>query len=460
MPSQNLPNPLSEMEMDRLMAALGPFEHAPHVAVGVSGGADSMALVLLADAWARRQGGRVTAITVDHGLRTGSATEARQVGIWLKAHGIQHDVLTWQGKKPQSGIQAAARKARYALMGEWCKSHGVLHLLLAHHLEDQAETFLLRLGQGSGIDGLAGMAGVVEKSNMRLLRPLLSVPKDRLRATLEMASQSWIEDPSNENRAFERVRIRQSLPVWAEAGMSPQALADTASRMARARIALETGASDLLARCCSLDPAGYARLQPDILFDAPEELSLRALARVLISVGGREYSPRLRKLERFHEKMKMAHFDDLTSWKGATLAGCRAVSMKGKGDKQDLLISRENRFLPEPTPVKAVLTCHWDGRFDIRLNGSKNVKNQTVRLQSLGEAGWSDVVVQAPEIRSLRVPVVARPSLPALFDDKGVLAAPHLNFRRQGTESGFPGFERASFRPQQSLSGTGFLVAE
>ncbi|HEC14169.1 MAG TPA: tRNA lysidine(34) synthetase TilS, partial [Rhodospirillales bacterium] len=149
--------PVSKEEFAALMEAFAPFEAAPHIAVAVSGGPDSMGLCLLCDRWARDRGGWVTALSVDHGLRAASAEEALRVGRWMERLGIAHQTLVWPGDKPSSGIQAAARTARYKLMNGWCRDAGVLHLLLAHHRRDQAETFLMRLGRGSGPDGLAAM---------------------------------------------------------------------------------------------------------------------------------------------------------------------------------------------------------------------------------------------------------------------------------------------------------------
>nr|WP_083901585.1 tRNA lysidine(34) synthetase TilS [Azospirillum sp. B4] len=128
----------------RLMAPLGPFETAPVLAVGVSGGRDSLALTLLAHRWAQARGGRIQAFTVDHALRPESAAEAAQVARWLAARGIDHAILTWEGPKPATGLQAAARQARYALLAAACRERGILHLCLAHHREDQAETVALR----------------------------------------------------------------------------------------------------------------------------------------------------------------------------------------------------------------------------------------------------------------------------------------------------------------------------
>src|SRR5262249_58959503 len=136
------------------------------------------------------------------------AAEARQVGAWLGARGIAHRTLVWEGPHPASDIQAAARAARYRLLEAWCAEHGYLHLLTAHHREDRAETFWLRLARGSGLDGLAGMSALTEHAQCRVLRPLIDVPPERLQERLRRAGQAWIEDPSNSNTDFARVRLR------------------------------------------------------------------------------------------------------------------------------------------------------------------------------------------------------------------------------------------------------------
>lgn len=441
------------------MTAMGPFEDKPHIAVAVSGGADSMALSLLLANWVGKHGGTLSALSVDHGLRDGSAAEAARVASWMAARGIDHHVLNWQGDKPTTALQATARTARYDLLSDWCRRKRVLHLLLAHHLEDQAETFLLRLRGGSGVDGLAAMAGIVEKGPMRLLRPLLGIAKARLRATLQAASQQWLEDPSNHNTAFERVRIRQSLPDYAAAGMTAQVLAQTASRMARTRLALEAGASKLLAACCSMEAAGYVKIDGPALFSAPDEISLRALGRMLLCVGGRQYPPRLEKLERLHEKMKTAFYDDLKGWKGATLGRCRVLSSTGTGCAGQFLMCRENRAMPLAVAVHSSLQLNWDNRFNIRLLAPENSSLQGLTLQSLGAQGWASVVGQAPQMRCVSMPAAVRMTLPSLVDEDGVLAVPHLNFQRHGQLAKAASFSAVAFHPPQSLSGTGFLVA-
>jgi tRNA(Ile)-lysidine synthase len=199
---------------DDAMAACGPFEPRPHLAVAVSGGADSLALCLLARDWVERRHGKITALTIDHGLRQESAAEARDVAGLCADLRVDHRVLPWIGAKPRSAIQAQARAARYRLLTGWCGVNGVLHLLVGHHRDDQDETLMMRRARGSGADGLAGMAPIVEHASCRVLRPLLAVAKRDLRELLRVSDLRWIEDPSNRDLRFARARLRVEDALW------------------------------------------------------------------------------------------------------------------------------------------------------------------------------------------------------------------------------------------------------
>jgi len=429
------------------MQDLAPFESSPHLAVAVSGGADSMALALLAHLWATGRGGRITALTVDHGLRPESADEALLVAGRLAAQGIPCQVLAWRGKKPDAGIQEAARNARHALLSEWCRENGILHLLFAHHLEDQAETFLLRLARGSGIDGLAAMSAVVETPDVRILRPLLATPREHLRQFLSCRGERWIEDPSNENTEFARVRVRQEMKSLAPLGLSPDTLVDSSRRMARARVALETSASRALAVTTALSPLGFASLDLEKLFQEPDEISLKALSRVLMCVGGHVYPPGLNKLERLHEELKT-----LDGKNGSTLAGCRLMT----GKKNRLLICREERGLPAPLLMQPGETVFWDRRFAVTVKNVKGKGWDNCQLRPLGAEGWKAIRRDKPQLRNTGYPSIVRNVLPALWDDRGVIAVEHLNYRRNAVNPGI----KAVFQPRQTLSGAGFVVAE
>lgn len=309
-------------EFEQAMGSLGPWSGFPSAVVAVSGGPDSLALTLLADRWMRAKGGALLAVTVDHGLRPEAAKEARAVKAWLAARGIAHRTLRWRGDKPLSNIAATARAARYALLAGACRRAGTAGLLLGHQQEDQAETFLLRLGRGSGVDGLAAMAPRSSRDGIELLRPLLDVPRARLLATLQAFGQPWIEDPSNADMKAARVRVRALLPQLAEAGIAPGRIAAAAANLGRARQALEAATAALLAEAIS-EEAGGRTIDIARLAAAPREIGLRALDRVLRAVGGRELPPRLERLERL--------YDAIVAGNGGTrtFSGCLLRTRRG-----------------------------------------------------------------------------------------------------------------------------------
>ena len=350
----------------------------------------------------------MTALIVDHGLRPGAAAEARQAGDWLRAREIASHGLTWTGPKPATGIQEAAREARYALLGAWCRAQRVLHLLLAHHLDDQAETVALRAARHSGADGLAGMAAVRELAGLRLLRPLLSVPKTRLRATLAAVGQPWLEDPSNLAPAFARNRLRLG------AGLDSGHLAALAAMHARERAARDEQTAAWLARHARIDPAGFVTVAAGSLAAAPLEIGRRALQQILIGVGGNQYPPRQARLARLLEQVRCG----LTS--GRTLAGCRILPWQGA-----LLICREPRAIGEAAPLVAGVPVLWDNRFRLVIAG--NARGLVVR--ALGRTGIRRLgAAKAPTARSLPAPV--RPALPSVWRGEELVAVPHLGLVR------------------------------
>lgn len=271
-------DPVSRAEFARAMAALGGFEPAPAVAVGLSGGGDSMALALLLRHWVAERGGSLLALTVDHGLRAESADEAAAVGKAMERLGVPHRILRWEGEKPSAGLQAAARAARHRLLAEACGEAGILHLALAHHRDDQAETVLLRLARGSGIDGLAGMAAVRADGAVRVIRPLLGFSHERLLATCRAEGVDWIEDPSNRNPRFARARLRAAVDLLGGEGLDSTRLGEVARRAGRARAALEQATAGLLAETATIHPEGWITLALAPLLAAPAEIALRALA--------------------------------------------------------------------------------------------------------------------------------------------------------------------------------------
>lgn len=438
--------------LDALPGAAAPFEPAPHIAVAVSGGADSMALILLAARWARARGGRATALIVDHGLRPGSAAEARRVAGWLVRHGIERRVLTWRGEKPKSGVQAAAREARYALMTAWCRRHGVLHLLVGHHREDQAETFVLRLDRGSGPDGLAAMPMVAETPWLRIVRPFLGLGRADLREFLAAEDQDWIEDPSNRDAAFARVRVRRALAAL-DAGRDDddalvRRLAGAASRLGHARHALERDTAGLLARSVTIYPTGHAMVDMAAIAAAPADISLRALSRIVTCIGGRAQAPRRERLERLH-----ARIAEDGPRRGTTLGGC----LLSPG-RDGVLVAREPQAIRERLVVRAPGETVWDGRFRVTVGAAGSGRRAPLVVAALGADGWASLVARWPALRAITIPGRVRHGLPALWSGGRVVSVPHLGYRADA-RAGRPEIRcEARFWPRRPLAGAEFSV--
>ncbi|MGH7029559.1 MAG: tRNA lysidine(34) synthetase TilS [Stellaceae bacterium] len=428
--------PLTVAELGEALDRLARFETAPLVAVGVSGGPDSLTLAILADRWARLRGGEICALSVDHRLRPESGAELRRVGGWLSARRIRHEILVWRGERPASGIEEAARAARYRLLAHWCRCHGCPHLLIAHHREDQAETHLIRRAAHSGADGLAGMSAIRELDGCRILRPLLGTAKARLVATLNAERQPFIADPSNRDLAFARARLREAAAPAADVDR----LLDAVGRLGRTRVARERAGEALSARAVALHPAGFAMLDPEVLLAAPG-IADRAISAVVVTLGGRLYSPRRRQVARLLQVLA----GDARG--GRTLGGCRFVGWRGR-----LLVLRELAAAAAPVRVTPGASLVWDRRFAVE--APPGAPGSFV-LGYLGREGAAELALRAPGLRNGVLPPLVRPILPVLRDEQGIAAVPHLGYRREGVAV----LPKLIFRPAKSLSDAGFAVA-
>lgn len=423
--------PYTVGELAATLARLGGFGCPPLVAVAVSGGPDSLALMLLTDRWARARGGVAWGLTVDHGLRSGSATEARQVAAWLAARGIPHRVLTWIGDKPATGIQEAARHARYGLLRDWCLAAGCRDLLTAHHREDQIETYLIRKRAGSGPDGLAGMSALRDLGGCRVVRPLLAAPKACLAAFLDGEGQPFLSDPSNRDPRFERSRVRS-------ASADGAAIAAEIRRFAEARIARESAQGELIAAGVALDPAGFAFLDRSVIRAAPTEMSQAVLARVAATIGGVFYPLRRERVARLHADMVGDHPAS------RTLGGCRFVP---RGE--EILVMREASAAQPPVELPPGSRLVWDHRFEVLLEPEAR---ETVVVGCLGEAGVAELGRAAR--KNSAIPRLVHPVLPACRDRHGLLAVPHLGYRRDAEADRV----RIALRPTNALTPLAFAV--
>ncbi len=443
-------SPLLHQEFSNLFDTLGPFAAKPVIAVAVSGGADSMALCLLANEWAAQKGGKIIAITVDHGLRPESAAEASQVHNWLNARGIEHHILRWEKEKnPTGNIQELAREARFQLLTDFCTQKQIIDLCLGHHQGDVAENFLIRLSRGSGVYGLAAMTPISNRDGIRILRPLLDIPKPRLIATLKTLGQAWIEDPSNDNDDFLRVQFRKHQALFDSLGLTAHRLVETAKNMLRAKDAIVAQVADATALCVVIDDLGYAKVDRQKLAQFPMEIGLRLLADTLTHIGGKDITPRLDSLENLYREL-IAPGHKATK----TLSGC-IIEMDST-----IFIYREFGLIDDKIPIipgqKSVL---WDGRF--RIDWSLKTAPGNLYIGPVTEKGWANAVQTCPDLRAAPIHHMARLGLPALWEQKNsnedlsldeILAIPHLNYWKNAEISGLKPHLRLYFHPQHKIA--------
>jgi tRNA(Ile)-lysidine synthase len=402
-------------ELDRLAPAGA-------VGVAVSGGGDSTALLLIAWDWARDQGRPLAAATVDHGLRPDSAAEAAGVAALCARLGIPHETLKAEGLGAAAGnLPAAAREARFALLGQWAARRGLAAVLLGHTMDDQAETVLMRLARGSGAEGLAAMQAAVRRHGLCWLRPLLGVRREALRALLRARNEAWIEDPTNEDPGYDRVRARRALAALAPLGVSVEGLARTAARLARQRRVLERAMRELAARARTFGPFGEAGLDLAAMAADEEDTALRLLADTLMRVAGAAYRPRFAALEAAWQGMRQG------ARRRATLAGCLILPARGGADAA--LVCREPAACEPPRPLGGG-ACLWDRRWRISTTGPWPPGTQVGALGAAGLAAlaaaaragaWAPPKPWAAAARAVRL------TTPALWDGgaaTALLAAP------------------------------------
>ncbi|MDR7123662.1 tRNA lysidine(34) synthetase TilS [Pseudotabrizicola sp. 4114] len=364
------------------------------VGLAVSGGGDSMAMLHLMQAVAQRP---LAVATVDHGLRAGAAAEAAQVGQVCAGLGLPHEVLVWAHGAVEGNLMAAARRARYGLLADWARRRGIGAVLVAHTADDQAETVLLGLARAAGLDGLAGMRPGWQQGGVAFHRPLLAVTRAGLRGFLQRRGLWFVDDPSNEDPAFDRVKMRAALAGLAAVGITSTGLATVARNLAAVQADLRglvAGAAERLvverAGALEMDRAGFAAL--------PDELARRLVQAGLMWLSGADYPPRAGALARMVQGLR--------DGRDGTLWGSRLVHRKGRA-----LLLREPRALGREVALGAV----WDGRWRVTGPGAGVVR-------AVGAQG----LAQLPDWRAGGIAREAALVTPGVWLGDRLLAAPAL----------------------------------
>lgn len=308
-------------QLSKFFSNHNTIEQQEKFAVGVSGGPDSMALAHSLVDWAAANKREVYILTVDHGLREEAKQEAKMVAEWASIFpNVVHAVLNWQDDKPETAIMEAARKARYHLMAQYCQKKNIQTLFLGHHQDDQAETFLIRLAKGSGLDGLSAMGEIrAYDDHLMLVRPFLDLSKNDLVSYCDKKNIPYVQDPSNDNPDYLRPRLRQSMTVLEEEGLSTKRLAVTAKRLARVRETLDELTQAAYAACLRNNGSRCVILSYEELRKNPEEIALRVVQKSLSKMRpDKDYNVRMEKIEELFESLWHAPDD----FKPRTLGGC------------------------------------------------------------------------------------------------------------------------------------------
>ncbi len=367
------------------------------IGVAVSGGGDSTALLLLLADWAAAGGPAVAAVTVDHGLRREAADEAQAAGKLAARLGVPHDILRWDEADGRGNLPDRARAARYRLIGGWAAARGIGTVALGHTRDDQAETVLMRLARGSGVDGLAGMPARRVVDGVAFVRPLLPVGREALRDFLRARGEAWVEDPTNDDAAYDRVKARRALAALAPIGVDAENLASTAERMAMASEALWRLARGVAEASLRVD-GGDAVFAGAPFDPAPEETRLRLIAEAIRWVAGGVYRPRLAELQ-----AAMAGLAE----RPRTLAGAALWR-----DGPDVRIGREAAAAGPGVAVGAL----WDGRW--RIEGPAG-RGMVVR--ALGAGG---LALCPGAARATGLPRATLLASPAVWAGDRLVAAP------------------------------------
>lgn len=399
------------LEPDFLNYIFAPLFESQKAALAVSGGPDSMALMHLAARFAAQQDRDIelVVLTVDHGLRAEAADEAQFVQREAQALGLDCHILKPESFAPTARIQESAREVRYQLMQQKMAALDIGQLFTAHHLDDQAETFFMRLARGSGPAGLGAMGRNSVGFGLDIIRPFLDLPKADLVSFMEAGPFEFVLDPSNNDEKFERVRWRQALKGLQRLGLQTKNIGLSTRRLRRADAALNAIAEAIYSERFFIDPFGCVLFDHALVKSEPAEIGIRLLARALDDAGGATSAPDLAKIEALYDVLCMGQLHI----RGQTLGGC---GIRGHGAL--IQVFREVGRLDDQTHTLAPgESLVWDRRFKIILAADAPGPVQVQPATAMTRAKFDQLL---PDLSF--VPMEAVHAAPVVTHDDQVLA--------------------------------------
>ncbi|WP_339045931.1 tRNA lysidine(34) synthetase TilS [Candidatus Mesenet endosymbiont of Agriotes lineatus] len=402
----------------RFANVIDSFKLKQKFAIAVSGGIDSTVLLHLVAQWAaEKQKETPVVLTVNHNLRPEAKEEALFVSRHAEQLGISCHILNWETKETvKSNVQSRARKARYELLTQWCKQNQIKHLLTAHNLDDQAETFFIRLERGSGIDGLSTMSKKSFFNGIYILRPLLMFSRKVLTEYALSHNIKWMEDPSNQDNKYKRTIYRNFLKTSENPEVLIKRICLTSMHMRRALTALMHYTKIAFDQCVTVSALGYIEIKLAKLYQLPEEIATRVLVYSLMAIGGKYYKPRYSGFGNVFSQIWQGHYE-----KSHTLHGCTIT----KNEDNIIIIREVAKIVDREIELKRNKTIEykWDNRFLCKI---RNIScNQIVTITTL------KTHPQLPEHLKKYHHKIIR-SLPILVKGEKILAYPHINHDNVG----------------------------
>ncbi len=393
--------PLSDNKLRDLFSGIA---NKDRVALAVSGGRDSMALMHLIYRWKQKftPNIEVQIVTVNHNMRKASAGECEFVRKASTDYGFTHKILSWEHEPIVTCIQERARNARYQLILDYIRKVDIDTILTAHTADDNIETFFMRLAKGSGLNGLKSINKIRYENGSQIMRPLLSLSRALITEILTSTNNEWIDDPTNKDTNFERVRVRNNIDLLSKLNISSDNLTKTIQRLDRTHEALSYIADSISRQSVKVSQLGYAEIDFDKLCHYPNEIILRVFAKALTDINGGKVS--LSSLENIYEGI-------LETTKSMTLNGCLIIPQNNK-----YIIVRESRGI---TPIEVNINeqISWDGRFDVQL---KSCNRANIIIDQMGRSDDLGKMIDGTSFQ--KIPKLALKTLPGGFiEDKLVL---------------------------------------
>ena len=353
------------MEKNLLLSAIEKYRNIitnKRLCVAVSGGIDSLSLMLILDEWCNANNSKLYAVTVDHGLRVESRKEAEYVNELCKSKHIEHCILTWDGEKPKKNVELIARENRYNLIANYCKENNIDFLFVAHHMQDQAETFLIRLFRGSGIDGLSSMKVIAENYGLKIIRPFLDIQKETLKKYLLKNNIKWVEDESNSDEKYLRNKIRNFLDTFDNKDDIIKRINFAINQIGDYRVFIDNYIKKIEKKILSFNSFGSCLFDKNELLKEDENIILKILAKISMIISGNYYKPRLEKLKRLLDSIQ--NNDNIKY----TFYGCIFETYRDN----KIIVYREYKAISGDVNLIYNKEVVWDNRFRIKLRENRN----------------------------------------------------------------------------------------